>query len=100
MLNQDTQTAIQFGKKLRETRHFFDYTQTDLAKRIGISTSSVCKIEKGRKPITKEILTKINQTYGTRLKYPKAFTPDESFAKTKANFIAFLEQTLESIRSM
>lgn len=102
MLNQDTQLAIAFGKKLRDTRKSYTTTQTELAKHLGIATSSVCLMEKGRKPVTPKILEGINKFYGTKLRYPKSvpiITKGDA-SKIKTNLIAFLETTLAQVKAL
>lgn len=42
-----TQNAVKFGKFIRKKRLMADFTQRELAKRVGVSSQEVCLYEKG-----------------------------------------------------
>lgn len=56
----DYQEWVRFGKRLRELRDQCGVTQTALAKSLGFShPSSICSIEKGRRPVNDEEMSRL-----------------------------------------
>lgn len=53
-----------FGALLQEKRRQRKFTQEELAQRIGLGRTSVTNIEKGRQPVTLQILFDIAQALG------------------------------------
>lgn len=52
------------GKRIRKKRRDLDITQKELAERIGVVTSFVCEMEKGRKAVGTENLYKLECVLG------------------------------------
>lgn len=58
-----------FGKKLRMIRKNFNLTQADLAKKLGLSTSTIGMYEQNRREPNFEILRKICDVLSTHANY-------------------------------
>lgn len=63
-----------YGVQLRATREFFDVTQTELAKRIGTSSSNLSHFEKGDN-------TRGNGSLDTAIRYARGLGADELIIK-------------------
>ena len=55
---------LTFGMFLRAARTAMDITQTEMARRLGISRSTVCDIEMGRQLVSPELAVKIAKKAG------------------------------------
>src|SRR5437868_6422169 len=53
-----------FGRFLRSARTTTDLTQAELARRLDISRSTLCDIEKGRQAVSAELAARIARTCG------------------------------------
>ncbi len=56
-------------KRLKDLREDHDYTQTELADKLGISQRGYSHYEKGDNDIPTEILIRLSQIYGTSTDY-------------------------------
>lgn len=61
--------GIDFGKKLKSLRNEKNITQSELAKRIGVSTSAIGMYEQGRREPDARILQKICEVLDTTTDY-------------------------------
>lgn len=77
----------EFGKRIKETRISFNYTQSDLAKRAGISISTISRAEKGENISLEQliiILRELRLLKNLDLLIPKQeLTPEELFENKK-----------------
>ena len=55
---------LTFGMFLRAARTAMDVTQVEMARRLGISRSTLCDIEKGRQLVSPELAVRIAKTAG------------------------------------
>lgn len=61
--------TVDFARKFKELRDFFDLTQVDLAKEIGLTRSAVSQIEIGRFDPTINVISSISVKFDIDLKY-------------------------------
>lgn len=66
-----------YGETLRELRREADVTQTHVAEALGVSTSTICRFEKGLQAPTIDQLPAIAQTLGM----PVAYLADKLFGE-------------------
>lgn len=53
-----------FGRFIKAFREADEISQTDYAKKLGITRANLCDIEKGRRPITLSLAAKIARALG------------------------------------
>jgi len=63
MVKKDLQ--IKMGDRIRYLRRDLDLTQSELAKKLKCSTSYICEIEKGRRPVPTWFLYKSEKELGS-----------------------------------
>lgn len=56
--------AVSFGTFLKASRTSMELTQSEMAKKLGVSTSIVCDIEKGRQLVSPVLALKISKKAG------------------------------------
>lgn len=66
------------GKKLRMERLRRGLTQTDLGELLGLSTSYISSLERGKRRLSWNVSHKLNQCFGISYDYMMESSPDES----------------------
>lgn len=56
--------ALTFGELLESTRRCKGMSQVDLARKMGVSRSRLCDIEKGRRPVMPEMAVRFAKVLG------------------------------------
>ena len=56
--------SLTFGMFLRSARAAMEITQSEMARRLGVSRSTLCDIEKGRQLVSPELAVKIAKAAG------------------------------------
>lgn len=100
---------LEFGRKLRFTRHNYGTTQQSLANYLKTCISEISKMENGVRTVTLDTLKKINKFYGdSKIKYPQTTntqpktkkTNRKEFNQIKEAFLGTLLETIQKIEAL
>lgn len=79
-----------FAERIKELREEYDLDQVQLAKRLGVSKSTISKYENGSMKTSIDIMLKIKQEFGKSLDWQMGF--DESISDKYSNIITECEK--------
>ena len=91
---------VLLGKRIREFRKAKNYTQEELAEKIGIGTNNISYFETGRYTPTLETMEKLANALNVEIYEFYIFTPQKSYEDIKLELIKEINLNEKSTRKL